>query len=164
MDAIASRITSLTVDYSTVYSDADQRKHQSSVSLAFVRGIHRWPVDSPHKWPVTRKMFLFYDVIMVSYWTVAWAGFFLANQAANIMAVDVWFLASPRHQEHWYWLWKIFLFAKVNTRNANHARTTALCFDCWVVGSGNNRTRKQKMAPSRWDSNPRSPCTVKHLI
>ena len=42
--------------YSTVYSDADQRKHQSSASLAFVRGIHRGPVNSPHKWPVTRKM------------------------------------------------------------------------------------------------------------
>ena len=51
--------------YSTVYSGADQRKHQSSVSLAFVRGIHRWPVNSTHKWPVTRKMFPFDDVIMV---------------------------------------------------------------------------------------------------
>ena len=51
--------------YSTVYSDADQRKHESSVSLAFVRGIHRGPVNSPHKWPVTRKMFPFDDVIML---------------------------------------------------------------------------------------------------
>ena len=41
-----------------------QRKHQSSASLAFVRGIHRVPVNSPHKWPVTRKMFPFDDVIM----------------------------------------------------------------------------------------------------
>ena len=41
MGAIASQITSLTVVYSTVYSDADQRKHQSSASLAFVWGIHR---------------------------------------------------------------------------------------------------------------------------
>ena len=65
MDAIASQITSLTVVYSTVYSDADQRKHQSSASLAFVRGIHRGPVNSPHKWPVARKMFPFEDVIMV---------------------------------------------------------------------------------------------------
>ena len=50
--------------YSTVYSGTDHRKHQSSTSLAFVRGIHRWPVNSPHKWPVTRKMFPFDDVIM----------------------------------------------------------------------------------------------------
>ena len=64
MGAIASQITSLTIIYSTVYSDADQRKHQSSASLAFVWGIHRGPVNSPHKWPETRKMFPFDDVIM----------------------------------------------------------------------------------------------------
>ena len=67
MNAIASQITSLTIVYSIVYSDADQRKHQSSASLAFVRGIHRGPVNSPHKWPVTRKMFPFDDVIMISF-------------------------------------------------------------------------------------------------
>ena len=64
MGNMASPITSLTIVYSTVYSGADQRKHQSSASLAFVRGIHRGPVNSPHKWPVTRKMFPFDDVIM----------------------------------------------------------------------------------------------------
>ena len=64
MGAIASPITSLTIVYSTVYSEADQRKHQSSASLAFVRGIHQGPVNSPHKWPVTRKMFPFDDVIV----------------------------------------------------------------------------------------------------
>ena len=64
MGAIGSQITSLVIVYSTVDSDADQRKHQSSTSLAFVRGIHRGPVNSPHKWPVTRKMFPFDDVIM----------------------------------------------------------------------------------------------------
>ena len=57
MGAIASQITNLTILYSTVYSGADQRKHQSSAPLAFVRGIHRWPVNSPHKGPVTRKCF-----------------------------------------------------------------------------------------------------------
>ena len=41
MGAMASQITSLTIIYSTVYSGADQRKHQSSVSLAFAMGIHR---------------------------------------------------------------------------------------------------------------------------
>ena len=64
MGAMASQITSLTTVYSTVYSGADQRKHQSSASLAFVWGNHRKPVKSPHKWPVTRKMFPFDDVIM----------------------------------------------------------------------------------------------------
>ena len=51
MNVMSSLITSLTIVYSIVYSGADQRKHQSSASLAFVRGIHRWPVNSPHKGP-----------------------------------------------------------------------------------------------------------------
>ena len=57
MGTIASQITSLTRVYSIVYSGADQSKHQSSASLAFVWGIHRGPV--------TRKMFPFDDVIMI---------------------------------------------------------------------------------------------------
>ena len=65
MGMIASQITSLTIVYSTVYSDADQRKHQSYASLAFVRGNHCGPVNSPQKWPVTPKMFPFDYVIML---------------------------------------------------------------------------------------------------
>ena len=64
MGMIASQITSLTIVYSTVYSGAVQRKHQSSASQACVRGIHGWPMNSPHKEPVTWKMFPFDDVIM----------------------------------------------------------------------------------------------------
>ena len=63
MGAMASQITGVSIAYSTVCSDADQRSHQSS--LAFVRGIHRWPVNSPHKGPVTRKMLPFDDVSWV---------------------------------------------------------------------------------------------------
>ena len=65
MGTMASQIASLTIVYSTVYLGADQRKHQSYASLAFVRGMHQWPVNSSHKWPVTWKMFPFDDVIMV---------------------------------------------------------------------------------------------------
>ena len=65
MTMLASQITSLTVVYSIVYSGVNQRKHQSSASLAFVREIHRGPVNFPHKWSVTRKMFPFDDVIMI---------------------------------------------------------------------------------------------------
>ena len=74
---IVSQITSLTIVYSTVYSDADQRKHQSSASLALVRGIRRGPVNSPHKGPVTQQMFLFDDVIMrvFSISLKTWVGF-----------------------------------------------------------------------------------------
>ena len=77
MATVTSQITSLTIVYSTVYSGADQRKHQSSASLAFVRGIHRWPVNSPHKGPVTRKMLPFDDVIMWMYST-------------NLVAISDW--------------------------------------------------------------------------
>ena len=64
MGTIASQITSVSIVYLTVSTGADQRKHQSSASLAFERGIQRWPVNSPHKWPVMRKMFLFDDASM----------------------------------------------------------------------------------------------------
>ena len=65
MGAMASQITSLTIVHSTVYSDADQRKHQNSASLAFVRGIQRGLVNSLHKWPVTGKCFH----LMTSSWS-----------------------------------------------------------------------------------------------
>ena len=64
MSAMASRINGVSIACSTVGSGADQRKLQSSASLAFVRGTHRWPVNSPHRWLVTRKMFPSGDVIM----------------------------------------------------------------------------------------------------
>ena len=62
MCAMAFQMTSLAIVY--FYLGADQRKHRSSASLAFVRGIHRWPMNSLHKGPVTRKMFPFDDVII----------------------------------------------------------------------------------------------------
>ena len=74
MTTIASQVTSLTVVYSIVHSGADQRKHQSSASLAFERGIHRRPLNSPHKGPVTRKMFQFDDVIMDFFYSVTCLG------------------------------------------------------------------------------------------
>ena len=57
MNTMASQITGVSTVCSNFCSCADQRKHRISASLAFVRGIHWWPVDSPHKWPVTRKVF-----------------------------------------------------------------------------------------------------------
>ena len=63
VNAMASQIIGVAIVYWTFCSGADERKHQSSASLAFVRGIHRSPVNSPHKRPVTRNMFPFDDVI-----------------------------------------------------------------------------------------------------
>ena len=64
MSTTVSQTTSVLIVCSTVCSGVDQRTHQRSASLAFVRGIDRWPVDSPHKGPLTRKMFPYDDVIM----------------------------------------------------------------------------------------------------
>ena len=65
MSSMASQSTGVSIVYITICSNADQRKHQSSASLAFVRGIHRWAVNSRHKGSVTRKMFSFDDGVMM---------------------------------------------------------------------------------------------------
>ena len=64
MSARASQTTGPSIVYSAVCSAVDQSKHQSSASLAFVRGIHLWPVNSPHEGPVTRRILPFDDAIL----------------------------------------------------------------------------------------------------
>ena len=103
MSAMVSQITSLTIVYSTVYSGADQRKPQSSVSLAFVRGIHRSPVNSPHKEPVTRKMFPFDDVTMatkIKFTNVSYGSLFLGVKTipVNVSSFE-WIAIKYRHPE-----------------------------------------------------------------
>ena len=83
--AVVSQITSITSVYWIVYSGSDQRKHQSSASLDFVWGIHWWPVNSPHKWPVTRKMFPFDDVIM---WRINWSPDDFPPKVAHVQSFD----------------------------------------------------------------------------
>ena len=61
---MASHINGVSFVCSTICSGTDRRKHESSAAHAFVRGIHLWLVDFPHKGPVTRQMLLFDDVIM----------------------------------------------------------------------------------------------------
>ena len=70
MTTIASQITSLAVVYSTVYSDADKKKPSKLHVTGLCVGNSPWPVNSPHKGPVTRKMFPIDDVIMFH-----WIGF-----------------------------------------------------------------------------------------
>ena len=107
ISATASQITSLKIVYSTVYSDADQRKQQSSASLAFVRGIS---VNSPPKIPVTRKMFPFDDVIM------AYSSFQIRYAQERRLASEDFHPISPLTHlpvvpqicfselgQHWFW-------------------------------------------------------------
>ena len=100
MSAMASQITSLTIAYSIVYQGADQRKHQNCESLAFVRRIHQWPVNSPHKGPVTRKMFPFDDVIMhIGRWlTGSWSKskFLMSGEFRRILVEHIQFLGKCR--------------------------------------------------------------------
>ena len=113
MGEIASQITSLATVYSTVYSDADQRKHQNSAALAFVRGIHRGPVNSPHRWPVTRKMFLVNDVIMFliiqsTPW-ILWITFIFDKHLSNTNMLSsrnpiLWLILERKHNnKKWNW-------------------------------------------------------------
>ena len=64
MSTMASQITAISIVSSDVFSGADQRKHQCSLSLVFVMGIQHKQVDSPHNGPVMQKMFPFYDITM----------------------------------------------------------------------------------------------------
>ena len=108
MGTMVSQITSLTTVYSTVYSDADQRKHQSSASLAFVR-----PVNSPHKWQVTRKMFPFDDVIM--YREQQWR-----SDGSPSVSID----GVSNHQPHHCLLNRLF---RRRSEKTSKLRVTGLC-------------------------------------
>ena len=89
MGAISSQNTSLTIVYPTVYSGRSKKKNQISASLAFVWGIHRSPANSPHKGPVTQKLFPFDDVIMIQTgylrcWPVIWMSLYsLSNNTSS---------------------------------------------------------------------------------
>ena len=87
MSAMASQITGILIVCSTVCSDTDQRKHQSSTPLAFVREIHPWPVVSPHKRQITRKMFPLDYVIMIRPETCA---LIPSQRASNAENVSTW--------------------------------------------------------------------------
>ena len=101
LGAMESQITKLTIVYSTIHSGA-YKKHRSSASLAFVRGIHRWPVNSPHKWPVTRKMFPFDDVVMLK-----------ARVSTSSVSIDknVWYFAKCMVTR---WMLRISWYLSIN--------------------------------------------------
>ena len=124
MSAMASQITSLTIVYSTVYSGADQRKHQSSASQAFVRGIHHWPVNFPHKGPVTRKAFPFNDVIMSHNDVMTWEGLQYCSLRREPVTSEFpnkgststvyWCIASKlKAARNLYWTSNMFLWVEI---------------------------------------------------
>ena len=144
--AVASQFTSLTIVYWTVYSGADQRKHQSSASLAFVRGIHRWPVNSPHKWPVMRKM------MMTSSWDIGvFCEFKIWYCSAVAIAVHyvIFFLntyitasqlrPSIFHQQFFFHLWKyghLPLLQLGATKSRFHGKHTDSTFHVFTQQNG----------------------------
>ena len=90
---MASQITSLTSVYSIVYSEAIQRKYQSSTTQTLVRGIHWWPLISSHIGPVTRKMFQFDNVTMfvdIHYWVADWLIHRWGQTKYNTLLFSVW--------------------------------------------------------------------------
>ena len=106
----------VSIVYSIVCSGADQRKHQNPASLAFLRGIHLWSVNTPHKWPVTRKMFPFDNVIMkaVSIFygihcrsNLRWA-IYLSNVDLNLHFGPFW-IVHEMWCMRWSW-WKGHIF------------------------------------------------------
>ena len=105
MSAMVSQITSLTTVYGSVYSGVDQRKHQRSASLAFVRGIHKWPMNSPHKRLVTQKMFPFGDVIMNdSHWCPGGLSDLLGGlrKLLGVLPVEIGWRVQRRHRASCY--------------------------------------------------------------
>ena len=131
MSAMASQITSLTIVYSTVCSGAGQRKHQSSPSLAFVRGIHRWPVNCLHKGPVTRKCFH----LMPSSWSPA-----IFRAVSPIISTKSDHLTQIRNlqveQLNWM-LTSLILFWTLSPDGLGHLQTQ------WWPSSGPFETGKQ---------------------
>ena len=138
MGAIASQITTLMIVYSTVYSGADQRKHQSSASLAFMRGIHRVPVNSPHKWqgPTSisnrdfrkcQDIFIFAIISPKLKWRKRqkYIKSFTEDKNLFILQSMTWLLMSwwrtePWHQQAWYLLCYHWIYClRVGTRKIN---------------------------------------------
>ena len=136
MSTMASRITSWAIVYTSVYSGTDQRKPQSSASLAFVRGIHRWPVNFPHKGPVTRKVFPFDDVVMTSSWYSLSVGH---NSNHDVQ--------TPRE------LSLSALLAR-EIRRVPHSEGFAVMVKQWHAATHTNRSRRNPRSRCAWLTGP----------
>ena len=124
MTTMASEITGISIVCSTICSGVDQRKHQSSTSLAFVRGIHWWLVDSPPKWTVMRKMFSFDDIVMNLLTMCQWWGS-PAQFVLEISIIDVATSFSDKNSP--WWLWRMLPSTKMRYHK-NYLESLL----CWV--------------------------------
>ena len=124
MGAVAVRITGLTIVYSTVYSGTDQTKHQSSELLAFGRGIHRWPVNSPHKRPVTRKMFPFDDVT-IAYCTWKCNSDERESNPSLQTRRQIWWPLCRRHRHEKAIVWSFVVLIMTNEQHVESTATSA---------------------------------------
>ena len=120
---MASQITSPTIVYSTVCSDAAQRKHQSSVSLAFMRGIHRWPVISPHKGPVTRKIWLRHYILAMyqmlnCFFFLFTMTLYIRVSTACVMSVTIIILIVKSFCRGWHYIEIIYSFGSLRLDNS----------------------------------------------
>ena len=103
MSDTASQITGVSIVDSTICLGADQRKHQSIASLAFVRGIHRWLVDSPHIGPVTFKMFPFDNVVFKTCYQkiITW------SRETVEFVVYIWYRSEIWQTPSQQWCWNV---------------------------------------------------------
>ena len=84
---------------STVCSGTDQIRYQSSASLAFVSGIHKWPCGSPHKEPETRRCFHF----MTSSWSI-WKGNIIKSDSFGTLISVIQLFQNFAHSIQNDWL------------------------------------------------------------
>ena len=102
-DIIISMMACQVTSFSTVCTGADERKHQNSASLAFVRGIHQWLLDSPYKGPVTWKMFPFDDVVVVFLVVLMLRLEYYEKSLATTISAQVFIRQQANCQQSWYW-------------------------------------------------------------
>ena len=141
MNAMASQITGVSVVHSTVCPGADQIKHQSSASLAFVRGIHRSPVNSPHKCPVTRKMIPF-DVVIMRTHVVSFS--VTGQSSGNLPFFSKWWRYDKKSCRHYWTLARAIHRSRLDSPQKYH-NTEAFSFLCFYT----EQTGEQKVGDLR---------------
>ena len=125
MGTMASQITSLMIVYSTVYSGTNERKHQTSTSLACVREIHRWRVNSPHKGQWRGK--LFHLMTSSRKWDTLhlWANEFAIHYGISVPPTEL----VTKHSRH---------FSKILTKDTlTRGRAAGVRIQCHMMKSSN---------------------------